>query len=303
MWQPEAAWRRLPGAGPGTVGVWEAWEGDRHLVVKRLAAPDPQESGERGDPGHPAYWRREVEVARSGLVDASPGLVGAAVVRVEEDETGATLVHLHVESEQLSGCFLADAMARFASVPVPPAPWLAREQFSQRIRAVERGGGWATLARTPVADLSEALWGRRAAVEERLGRIPTVLQHGDPVPSNLRGRQGGDVVAIDWSTVGVGAVGADLGYLSLSVPEDFEALHEAYVGALDLAGLGCSDDDVAFAARSTAVWTVLTRADRALAAAASGEGALAGKFRHPAVAPYLRALQRQLPHVERLLAS
>jgi hypothetical protein len=28
---------------------------------------------------------------------------------------------------------------------------------------------------------------------------------------------------------------------------------------------------------------------------------LAGKYRHPAVAPYLRSLQRQLPQVEGLL--
>ena len=35
--------------------------------------------------------------------------------------------------------------------------------------------------------------------------------------------------------------------------------------------------------------------------AARGEGALAGKFRHPAVAPHLRAVQRQFPQIERLL--
>jgi len=31
------------------------------------------------------------------------------------------------------------------------------------------------------------------------------------------------------------------------------------------------------------------------------EGALAGKYRHPAVAPYLRRLQRQFPLIESLL--
>ncbi|MGV3563466.1 MAG: hypothetical protein ACO1ON_09290, partial [Nocardioides sp.] len=36
---------------------------------------------------------------------------------------------------------------------------------------------------------------------------------------------------------------------------------------------------------------------------AKGEGALAGKFRHPAVAPHLRALQRQFPLVEQLLEA
>jgi hypothetical protein len=54
-------------------------------------------------------------------------------------------------------------------------------------------------------------------------------------------------------------------------------------------------------ARVVAVYTVLTRADWALSRIVAGEGALAGKFRHPAVAPHLRALQRQLPQVEALL--
>ena len=39
----------------------------------------------------------------------------------------------------------------------------------------------------------------------------------------------------------------------------------------------------------------------ALSRVAKGEGALAGKFRHPAVAPHLRALQRQFPLIEQLL--
>ena len=303
MWQPEAGWRRLPGAGPDTAGVWEAWEGGRRLVVKRLEAPDPTFGAERLDPEHPAYWRREVEVARSGLVDATDGLVGAPFVRCEDDRDGVTLVHLHVEAETLPGLFLARSLGRFARTAVPAVTWLARHQFAHRVRAVERGGGWGMLARTPVADMADALWRRRNVIVGRLGAMPRVLQHGDPVPGNLRGRYGDDVVAVDWSTVGVGPVGADLGYLSLSVHEELEPLLGAYAEALDTAGspAGCSREDIAFAARTTAVWTVFTRADRALAAVAPGEGALAGKFRHPAVAPYLRALQRHLVHADHLL--
>lgn len=291
----------MPGAGPGTVGVWEAQEAGRRVVVKRIATPVAHDTAERADSSHPAYWRREVEVATSGLVEASVGLVGAPLVRVEEDSEGVTLVHLHVPAETLSGLFLARSLARFATQPVPVAAWLARDQFARRVDAVERAGGWSTLLRTPVADLAHALWERRRSIVARMSTLPTVLQHGDPVPGNLRARRDDDVVTVDWSTVGPGPVGGDLGYLSLSVKEDFSALFQAYVQPLDLDALGCTGDEVAFAARSTAVWTVMTRADRALAAVAPGEGALAGKFRHPAVAPYLRAMQRQLPHVEDLI--
>ena len=52
--------------------------------------------------------------------------------------------------------------------------------------------------------------------------------------------------------------------------------------------------------RVSAAYTALSRAEWALARVAGGEGALAGKYRHPAVAPYLRALQRQFPQIEAL---
>ncbi len=50
-----------------------------------------------------------------------------------------------------------------------------------------------------------------------------------------------------------------------------------------------------------AVYTALTRLDWALARVADGEGALAGKFRHPSVAPYIFAMQRQVNQIEALL--
>ena len=67
--------------------------------------------------------------------------------------------------------------------------------------------------------------------------------------------------------------------------------------------LDADPEAITLAARVTAVYTVLTRAEWALAQAARGEGALAGKFRHPAVAPYLRAVQRQFPQIEWLVQA
>ncbi len=107
------------------------------------------------------------------------------------------------------------------------------------------------------------------------------------------------MVAVDWGTLGAGPVGGDLGYLALSAREEFEPLLEAYLTGLpaDLA----SPDQARFGARVVAVYTALSRAEWALARVAPGEGALAGKFTHPAVSPYLRALQRLYPQVEALL--
>ena len=70
---------------------------------------------------------------------------------------------------------------------------------------------------------------------------------------------------------------------------------------LDGVGAGADPERIVLAARVTAVYTVLSRAEWALAQVARGEGALAGKLRHPAVAPHVRALQRQYPQIEPLL--
>ena len=60
-------------------------------------------------------------------------------------------------------------------------------------------------------------------------------------------------------------------------------------------------DDARLGARVTAVYTAFSRAEWALARVAGGPGALAAKYRHPSVAPYLLSLQRQFPQIEALI--
>ena len=155
-----------------------------------------------------------------------------------------------------------------------------------------------------MADIADHLWTHRTQWLDVCDALPQVAQHGDPSAANIPGRARADgqdgAVAIDWAHLGHGPVGADLGYLSLATREDVEPLVEAYVAALP-AGLA-STDDVRTGARVMAVYTALTRLDWALARVAEGEGALAGKFRHPSVAPYIRAMQRQVDQIEALLS-
>jgi len=132
-----------------------------------------------------------------------------------------------------------------------------------------------------------------------LDGLPQVPQHGDPTAANLPGRESDDAVAIDWGTLGTGPVGGDLGYLGLSAREEFEPLLDAYL--LGLPEGTADTEEVVLGARIVAVYTALSRAEWALARVAPGEGALAAKYRHPAVAPHLRALQRQFPAIEALL--
>ncbi len=300
MWEPEAGWHPLPGGtGASTVGVWRAALGEQPVVIKRLAAPQPGDPAELADPAHPAYWRREADVLATGIVGGTRGLraVGASV---EEDAEGVTITREWVEDAATSGLFVAVALGRFAGTDLPRPRFLAHDLLRRRLERTERrAGGWPTLARTTAADVADHLWGRRGAFLDLLDALPGVPQHGDPSSVNVPGRVGDDAVAIDWATLGIGPVGGDLGYLCLTAREEFEPLLDAYLVGLSS---GLADrDDVVLGARVTAVYTAFGRAEWALARVAGGEGALAGKFRHPAVAPYLRALQRQAIAVEALL--
>lgn len=299
MWQPDPGWERLPG-GPSGQGVWRVDDGGTGRVVKRLVRPAAHEEAHLLDPRHVAWWRRAADAALDGSLTATPGLRGPAVLRVDEDDDGITLWQEWVPGVTTSGLFVARALGRFAGSDLPVEPWHARDLLRTRLALVERRGGWATIARTTAADVADHLWTRRTSLLDRLDALPQVPQHGDPVPANVPGRDGDDAVAIDWSTVGWGPVGADLGYFSLSAREEPGPLLAAYLDGLP-AGIA-TREEAELGAQVMSVFTVLTRADWALARVAAGEGALAGKFRHPSVAPYLRDLQRQLPQVEALLA-
>lgn len=299
MWQPEPDWVALPGgSGTSTVGVWRTALGGRPVVIKRLGAPQPGDPGILSERGHVAYWRREADVLETGLTSGTPGL-RAAGASVEEDDDGITITRDWVEDAAASGLFLALSVGRFAGATIGHPKFLATDLMRNRLDRVARRGGWPTLARTTVADVAEHLWTRRELMLTLLDGLPQVPQHGDPTALNLPGRDGDEVVAIDWGTLGHGPVGGDLGYLSLSSREEFEPLLDAY-----LLGLpdGIADrDTVVLGARVVAVYTALSRAEWALARVATGEGALAAKYRHPAVAPHLRTLQRTFGHMEALL--
>ena len=300
MWQPEPGWQRLPGGtSPSAYGVWLGFEGGREVIVKRLQAPVDGDPPELSDWRSVAWWEREPQVALHGLVAATSGLRGPSTLRVEDDDEGTTMVQERVPATDNPGLFVARELGRFARTPPPDEPWLARGQLRERLARIERRGGWQTLARTTLADVADHLWRQRVRHLDALDAAPQVLQHGDPTPENLRGRAGDDVIAIDWSSLGTGAVGHDLGLWALATREDFEPLLAAYVEGLADPSLAA---DAAAGARITAVYTSLSRLDWALRRVADGEGALAGKYSHPSVAPYVHSMQRQAAQIEALLA-
>lgn len=302
-WEPGAGWRPLPGAAGG---AWLVVSAGRELVVKRLTAPVPGDPPALRSPGHVSYWRREADVALSATVRSTHGLRGPEVHRVEEDPAGVAIWSSRVADAGNNGLYLARALGRFAQTQVPDQPWLTRGLLAARLGLFEARNGWPTLARTTLADVADRLWARRGHFVSLLEGLPQVLSHGDPTPANLLGRDGAEVVAVDWSTLGTSAVGADVGYLALSAREGLDVLLDAYAEGIGTAGIGAEGmsadrEQVRLGATVMAGYTALCRAEWALGRAARGPGALAGKYRHPTVAPYLRSLQRLFPALETLL--
>lgn len=300
VWAPDPSWQPVTGGTAGA-GIWLAETGRRPLVVKRLTAPEGGDPAELSEPRHAAWWRREADVALDGSLVSTSGLRAPVAVRVDEDATGITLWSARVPRTDQNGLYLARALGAFAGNDLAEQGWWCRDLLAGRLRRLEDKGGWPTLRRTTLADVADRLWGRRTAHLQRLAELPQVPGHGDPTPANLPGRHGQNVVAVDWSSFGSGPVGADLGYLALSVREDLDVLLIAYAEGLGVAGLEVDLADVRAGATVMAGYTALSRAEWALARAAAGPGALSGKYRHPAVAPYLRSLQRLFPQLENLL--
>lgn len=300
MFEAEPGWVELPsGAGSSTVGVWRAAVGDSPVVIKRLSAPSAHDPVQLSDPRHSAYWRREADVLSTGITLATAGLCATSAT-VEEDFDGITITREWIEDAAVTGLFVAMSLGRFAASDLARTAFLSRDLLRTRLAATQRrAGGWPTLARTTVADIADSLWARRGSFLDALDALPQVPQHGDPTLANVPGRRGDDALAIDWATLGTGPVGGDVGFFSLGAREEFEPLLDAYLMGMPT-GVAARED-VVLGAQITAVYTALGRAEWALARVASGEGALASKYRHPAVAPHLRTLQRQFTQIEALL--
>jgi hypothetical protein len=303
MWQPEPGWTPLrPGGGASTVGLWRAELRGRPAVVKRLGRPTDDDPAGLADPTHAGYWRREAEVALEPKVVDGPGLRPAEFLRVDEDDEGVTLWSEEIVAVPPPALHVAHALGRFAAASYDDVAWAARRTLTDRLAMADQRGGWPTMARTPMADVADHLWARRGHWLGEYAAAPAGRLHGDAVPANFPASRGEDVVAVDWQGFGIGPLGTDLGYYALSTREDFEVLLDAYLDGVHDGGSGTVDDErIRVAATVMCIYSAISRAEWALSRVAPGEGALHGKFNHPSVAPYLRALQRQLPQLEALL--
>ena len=213
-----------------------------------LKVVQPLGGGPADDLGHWNYWQREALAYRSGLLERliaerDPDPASLAVPRcweVREKPNGHLWLWMEDVIEAGGGRWTLDryglAARHFGSFqggfligrPLPSDPWLSRgwmrarvASFADAMRRLHDPALWdqplvrRTCPRALEGRLAQ-LWDERDQFLDALDRLPQTLCHLDVWRPNLLSRVGpnGDqTVALDWSYVGIGAVGQDIGNL------------------------------------------------------------------------------------------
>jgi hypothetical protein len=240
------------------------------LVVKMSAAAGG------ADPGAWDYPAREGLAYGSGLLDALPGgLAAPSCLAVETQPDGTSWLWLKAITDAHPGpwpleryAWVARHLGRFngaylAGVPFPDQSWLSQgflrswiEPAGPAVAELERLAGpgsppslWQ-LYPPPVIDELRRLWEERERFLTALDRLPQTFCHHDAFRRNLlvrRGPEGEELVALDWTQTGHGAVGQELAQLVVAsliffetmgiAPRDLDAVCFAgYVAGLREAG-------------------------------------------------------------------
>jgi hypothetical protein len=248
-WLTPGVWR--VGNGNGLDAVLKYMTADRHRGQTEW---DAHWTAEDGRPSRWTYWAREVRAYREGLIASYQGISAPEHLGSHLDEREALLLTAWAdgtpgETWELPTFGRAAAAIGRAQGPflagraLPDIDWLSRGYL--RDYSSEKPVEWSLLddEDTWGHPLAKACFpdGLRQAVQllhanrERLylihDALPSTLCHLDFWPKNLFLQADGRVVLIDWSFIGVGAVGEDAGNL---VPD---ASFDHFVPAASLAEL------------------------------------------------------------------
>jgi hypothetical protein len=224
-----------------TGGIWRVstpGQPDRVLKIAVPARRGPAAAwGTSDEPGHWNYWRRELLAYRSGLAAcAYPGILVPATPEMRELDDGSVAIWLEAVDGPAGGGWTLDQFETFATLlgagqarwlnRALPYPWLSRSWLRQYRdgRRPETDVAWDhpdVAAAWPVP--LRAGLARLARESEALLRVvesgPRTLAHLDVWPANLIWSGRGPVL-LDWSFVGDGAVGEDIGNLIIDSVAD-----------------------------------------------------------------------------------
>jgi hypothetical protein len=242
-----------------TGGVYRVRGEDFSLVLKIVKHgddPDPNALWVSGsEPSHRNYWKREWLAYSSGFLDSLPGELRAprTLLVTEpspdegwiwmEDVEGRPGSEWEVDDYDSVAFDLGTTQAAYASgrSMLPGQPWLSRhwlsgwvEALGQRIDALDDDAMWQQESQAPMKALRtrvRAVWEAREQLVAIVEAAPATVVHLDFWPTNLIAADDGTTVALDWSQVGIGAVGQDLDQLILD-PVWMQVLPDGSLDAL-----------------------------------------------------------------------
>ncbi|MGN6472553.1 MAG: phosphotransferase [Mycobacteriales bacterium] len=261
-----------------TGGVFRVeWDGGSLVikVVRHGHDDDPNALWVAGStPEHRNYWKREWLAYDWGLLDVLPGQLRAPRRLLTTEPAGD---EAWIWMEDVEGTPGADwTVTEYASVafdvgttqgayaagsaPLPTGDWLSRDwlrgwvgALARYVDLVEDDSVWAEYPLRMLDSLRgrfTSMWSRRSELLAIVEAAPRCVVHCDLWPHNLIAADDGTTVAIDWSQVGIGAVGQDLDQLTLD-PVWMQVLPDVHVEAIErqvlpsyLAGLQSSGMDV-----------------------------------------------------------
>jgi hypothetical protein len=221
-----------------TFGLWRVRTSNDTAVLKLVGhaiGSNPKwQSGEA--PDHWYYWKREALAYESDLLRTLPDGLRAPVCRgVFVRPDGTIAIWLEDVGATRASEWTLDryelAARHFGSLFhfEPNVDWLSRDWLRAYV-SLRR----ATIDQPWVPALLDAL-----------DRMPRALCHFDVHPANLFGDDDGPTIAIDWSFVGVGAIGEDVGNLVADAVLDFhlapDCIDELYERLVRGYGAGLRD--------------------------------------------------------------
>lgn len=282
--------------GLGVFRVFGTAEQDgqpRHwTAILKIVAPAGD--GSTNDQTLTTFWKREVLAYKSGLLaQLSGGLAVPQCYAIQEQPDGGCWLWLEEIKEterqwsmarhylaashlgQFNGAYLVDR-------PLPtPEPWLTSGRLHQRLvmfpldrnqlqhfAATQLGKAWL---RGNCVERICTLWEKRTSLLDTLAQLPICLCHHDAFRRNLlacKAADGSDkTVAIDWSYLGFGRVGQEIGITTavnlqfMEIPgeqahELDAAIFEGYCAGLADAGWGGDRRLVRFGYTTTAALSI-----------------------------------------------
>ena len=232
-----------------STGIWRVRAGDDSAILKVIAHSDAGHRNWRSgtDPGHWYYWRREALAYETGLLESLPGGLRAPTHRlVANRDDGSVALWLEdlrstpasswsLERYGVAARHLGQMQGAFlAGRPIPDHEWLSRGWL--RSYLLQRDGDMHLVEQTALWEDSRlAQWFPHPPIErvramrdgqsvfvDALDALPRTLCHLDLHPANIFGDAHENVTTvIDWSFVGIGAIGEDAGNLVPDAVLDF----------------------------------------------------------------------------------